>query len=175
MRMLRQGGATRFELAVATLLIAILGGMLLNRLTVYQEETEIVAVKQLVASLRSSLAVRAAYASARGGEAGLMTLAHQNPMDWLQKPPDNYRGDYNAFQKTNLQQGSWYFDYNREVLVYIPFARKSFSTGIQKILVFKVESVRVPDPVDARGRQEASTGLDRITDQTIANHNLPWR
>ena len=172
--MRRQGGATRLELAVVTILVALLAGMLLDRLIGWQGETERVAAKQLISSLRTALAMRSAEATARGGDTGLMTLAHQNPMRWLQKTPENYLGEYYSAPKEGLPAGHWYFDRSSETLVYLPSGHKSFSSGIQKVLMFKVELLHVPDPVGASGRRELSTGLvlDQIDDQSLALSNF---
>ena len=170
----RQGGATRLELAVATILIALLAGMLLDRLIGWRGETERVAAKQLVSSLRTALAMRSAEAISRGGEAGLMILAHQNPMRWLQKTPENYLGEYYSAPKEGLPRGHWYFDRSAETLVYLPSAHKSFSAGIQKVLIFKVELLHGPDPVEAGGQREVATGLvlGQLEDQSLAFNNI---
>ncbi|MGX4640243.1 hypothetical protein [Massilia sp. SYSU DXS3249] len=166
----RQGGATRLELAVATILAAVLAGLLLDRLIAYQGETERVAVKQLISSLRTALAVRSAEVIARGEQGGLAALAEQNPMRWLQKTPANYLGEYYAAGAEGLPRASWYFDRTGQALVYLPSAHKSFSTEIQKILIFKVKLLRVPDPVEATGRREVTAGLvlDQMEDRPLA-------
>jgi hypothetical protein len=169
-----QGGATRLELAVAAVLTALLAGLLLERLSAYQGESERVAAKQLIGSLRAALAVRSVQAFTRGGEGALIALAHENPMGWLQKMPENYLGEYYSAANLPLEAGNWYFDRSAQTLVYRPSARKSFSPGIQKVLIFKVKSVRVPDPPDASGRKGGTTGLvlDQLLDESSATKNI---
>lgn len=177
----RQGGATRLELAVALVLVTLLAGLLLERLISYQAETERVAAKQLVSSLRTALALRSAEAIVRGGDAGLRALAEQNPMGWLQKTPDNYLGEYYSAPKEALPSGHWYFDRSARTLVFLPSAHKSFSAGIQKVLIFKVELLRGPDPAGAIGRKGLTNGLvlnrmneqlnEQLEDQSLALNN----
>jgi hypothetical protein len=169
-----QGGATRLELAVAATLTALLAGLLLERLSAYQAESERVAAKQLISSLRAALAVRSVQAVTRGGEGALIALAHQNPMSWLQKMPENYLGEYYSAQNLPLEAGNWYFDRTAQALVYRPSTRKSFSSGIQKVLIFKVKLVGVPDPLNASGRKEGITGLvlDQLLDESSATNNI---
>jgi type II secretory pathway pseudopilin PulG len=155
----RQGGATRLELAVATILAVLLAGVLLQSLIRYRAESERVAVKQLVSSLRTALAVRSARVISSTGEAGLLTLAHQNPMSWLQQLPENYLGEYYSPEKEALPKGNWYFDRGTQALVYLPIARKSFSVGIQKVLIFKVKFLRVSNPVNSVRQEKGSAGL----------------
>ena len=174
----RQGGATRLELAVATILGALMIGVLLNSITEYQAESERVAVKQLIGSLRTALAVRSAKVISTTGEAGLLALAHQNPMSWLQKHPGNYLGEYYSPKNEALPRGNWYFDPSKTALVYLPAAHKSFSFGIQKVLTFKVKLVRVSGPVDAARQEKGSAGLvldevgEQPDQQTVASNNI---
>lgn len=170
----RQGGATRLELAVATGLAAGLAGVLLNCIIGYQGESERVAVKQLVASLRTALAVQSARIISTTGEPGLLALAQQNPMTWLQDRPKNYLGEYYSPKNEALPKGNWYFDRHARSLVYLPSADKSFSFGTQKILVFKVEFIGVSAPVHA-GRQEKGTAglvLAQLEEQAVAFNTI---
>ena len=172
----RQRGATLLELAVATIVAALLAGVLLNCLISYRGESERVVAKQLIGSLRTALAVHSAKAISTTGEAGLIALAHQNPMTWLQHPPENYLGEYYSPKKEALAAGNWYFDRSAHALVYLPVAEKSFSTGIQKVQVFKVKLLRVSGPVDAGRQEKGSSGLvldqmDQPEIQAVAFNN----
>lgn len=170
----RQGGATRLELAVATILAALLAGVLLNSIISIGGESERVAAKQLIGSLRTALAVRSAKVISTTGELGLLALAHQNPVSWLQQRPENYLGEYYSPQNDALPRGSWYFDRSATALVYLPSSQKSFSSGIQKVLVFKVKLVRVSGPVNAVRQEKGSAGLvlDEVDDQAVASTNI---
>ena len=174
-----QGGATRLEFAVASALAALLAGVLLNCLISYRGESERVAAKQLIGSLRTALAVRSAKAISTTGQDGLIALAYQNPMTWLQQLPENYLGEYYSPKKEALQGGNWYFDRSALTLVYLPVTEKSFSTGIQKVQVFKVKLVRVSGPVKAGRQEKGSSGLvldqmdqpDQPSNQAVAFNN----
>lgn len=173
-RVQRQGGATRLELAVATILAALLAGVLLNCIISYQGESERVAAKQLIGSLRTALAVRSAKVISTTGEPGLLALAHQNPVSWLQQRPENYLGEYYSPQIEDLPRGNWFFDRSATTLVYLPAAHKSFSSGIQKVLTFKVKLVRVSGPVNAVRQAKGSAGLvlEEIDEQGVAVNNI---
>ena len=169
----RQRGATRLEFALAAIFAALMAGVLLNSLIGYQGEGEQVAAKQLVGSLRTALAVRSAKVISTTGEAGLIALAHQNPMTWLQKPPENYLGEYYSPNKSQLPGGNWYFDRSAQMLVYLSASEKSFSAGTQKVMTFKVKLLRVPGPASASGQRNGNTGLvlDQLNDQAVAINN----
>ena len=170
----RQSGATRLELAVATILAALLAGVLLNCVISYQGASERVAAKQLIGSLRTALAVRSAKVISTTGEAGLLALAHQNPVSWLQRTPENYLGEYYSPENKSLPRGNWYFDRSAHTLVYLPSGHKSFSSGIQKVLIFKVKLVRVSRPVNVVRQEKGSAGLvlDEIDEQAVAFNNI---
>jgi general secretion pathway protein G len=147
---------------------------LLNSIISYQGESERVAAKQLIGSLRTALAVRSAQVISTRGEPGLLALAHQNPMGWLQQRPENYLGEYYSPQIEALPSGNWYFDRSAHTLVYLPASQKSFSSGIQNVLTFKVKLVRVSGPVSAARREKGSSGLvlDQIDGQVVAINNI---
>jgi hypothetical protein len=166
----RQRDSSLLELALAAVVTALLAGLLLNCLISYRGESEQVAAKQLIGSLRTALAVRSARAISTTGEAGLLALAHQNPMTWLQEPPHNYLGEYYSPNKVELPGGNWYFDRVGQTLVYLPASAKSFSAGIQKILIFKVKLIRMSGPVNTDRQEKGSTGLvlDQLSDSSVA-------
>ncbi|MFC5478125.1 hypothetical protein [Massilia suwonensis] len=173
-RVRTQGGATRLELAVATILAALLAGVLLNCITSYEAESERVAAKQLLGSLRTALAVQSAGIISTTGEPGLLALAQQNPMTWLQDRPKNYLGEYYAPKNEALPKGNWYFDRSRHALVYLPSAEKTFSSGIQKILIFKVEFIGVSAPARADRQARGTSGLvlTELNEQAVAFNNI---
>jgi type II secretory pathway pseudopilin PulG len=170
----RERGATRLELAIAAIFTALLAAVLLNRLTSYQGESEQVAAKQLLGSLRTALAVQSARVISTTGEAGLIALSHQNPMTWLQRRPENYLGEYYSPNKSDLPAGNWYFDRTAKTLVYIASSEKSFSSGTQKIMSFKVKLLRVSGPGNTSGQTKGTTGLviDQINDQAVAVNDI---
>jgi general secretion pathway protein G len=154
-----QRGASLLELAVAAIVTVVLAGVLLNSIINTIGESERVATKQVVGAMRTALAVESARIISTTGVAGLIALSEQNPMGWLRERPKNYLGEYYSPKKDNIPSGNWYFDRNGRVLVYRPANEKSFSDGIQKILVFKVELARVSSPHDAGGQGQGSMGL----------------
>ena len=171
----RHGPAARgfalFELAVGAVVLGVLAGVLLNRLVSYAGESEVVAAKQLISSLRTALAVRSARPVARGERDDLLAVAHQNPIDWLVRRPENYLGEYYSPREAELPRGNWYFDKANRTLVYLVASPKSFSTETPKFLRFKVELLRVPKPAEADGRNRVTEGLvlEEVVDQRVAN------
>jgi len=168
----RQRGASLLELALVAVVTSVLAGLLLNCLISTRGESEQVAAKQLIGSLRTALAVRSAQIISTTGKPGLLALSHQNPMTWLQQPPKNYLGEYYSPNKSELPPASWYFDRVGQTLVYLGAAEKSFSLRIQKVRIFKVKLIQMPGPINTDPREEGSTGLvlDELSDSSVAIH-----
>lgn len=152
-------GFALLELAVAAVVLSLMAGVLLNRLVPYIGESEYVAAKQLIGSLRTALSVRSARAVSEGGQGALLAVAQENPMDWLVDRPKNYLGEYYSPNESELPRGNWYFDKANRTLVYLSASYKSFSAETPKFLRFKVELLRVPNPVKPEIRSEVTDGL----------------
>jgi type II secretory pathway pseudopilin PulG len=166
-------GFALFELAVAAVVLSLLTGVLLNSLLPYAGESERVAAKQLISSLRTALSVRSVRAISGGGEPALLAVAQENPMDWLEQQPKNYLGEYYSPDELSLPKGNWYFDKADRTLVYLSASSKSFSVETPKFLRFKVKLLRVPKPVEADGRSKVTEGLvlEEVEDQMVATSN----
>jgi general secretion pathway protein G len=166
-------GFALFELAVAAVVVAVLAGTLLHRLAPYAGQSEVVAAKQLIHSLRTALALRSAQAAASGGRDALLAISRENPVDWLARRPENYLGEYYSPDMAELPKGNWYFDKASRTLVYLAAAPKSFSAETSKFLRFKVELLRVPETVEPDGRITVTEGLvlAEVDNQTVATTN----
>ncbi|MDN4060869.1 hypothetical protein QPK31_21880 [Massilia sp. YIM B02769] len=169
----RARGFALFELAVAAVVFVLVTGVLLKSLVPYAGESEYVAAKQLISSLRTALAVRSAHAIGQGGQGALLAVAQENPMVWLAERPKNYLGEYYSPNETELPRGNWYFDKANLTLVYLSASSKSFSAETPKFLRFKVELLRVPNPVKSEPRSEVTEGLAlvEIDNQPVAKTN----
>jgi len=143
----RQGGSGYFEFAVVAIVFAILTGVLLNKLQFYQEEGERLAAAQVVTSLRAALASRAASLYLRGNEAEIASLAKQNPMDWLDRRPANYAGEFDAPKAGVVADGQWYFDRSTTTLSYLLNKRGYFGGNSAKRLNFKVKFAQPPSNI----------------------------
>jgi prepilin-type N-terminal cleavage/methylation domain-containing protein len=137
-----QGGFTLLEFAVVLVVSSILSAIALNRFEYYREQAEIVAARQVVASLRTSLNVRSAQLLSRGQEQELKSLAAGNPMNLLLWKPENYLGEYYAPDPKEIGRAGWVFDPRDKTLVYLPKNTESFSFSTSRLLKFKVEFVR---------------------------------
>jgi prepilin-type N-terminal cleavage/methylation domain-containing protein len=138
----RDGGFTLLEFAIVVLVSSIVSAIALNRFEYYREQAEIVAARQVVASLRTSLEVRSAQLASSGREQDLHKLAAENPINWLAWKPANYLGEYYAPDPKEIAEAGWVFDPRDRLLVYIPKNTESFSFGTSRLLRFKVEFVR---------------------------------
>ena len=127
----RQGlrGFSLLELVIALSLIAVLASIALDRMLVYFEYAENVAMETNLAILKRALAMRTAGYLIQGRYDRIAQLATENPMDWLAEPPANYIGEVDYPREADLPRGVWYFDRATRELAYRPKAKRTFEPG----------------------------------------------
>jgi prepilin-type N-terminal cleavage/methylation domain-containing protein len=125
----RQAGFTLFELIVVICIVAVMAGILLNRLRVYQEAAEKAAMQQTAAAIKSALQMRVASYLINGRDREIENLRDENPVTWLQEKPADYAGEFYADAYARARPGSWYFDLNRKELIYIINLGNNFKPG----------------------------------------------
>lgn len=131
-------GATRFEFAVCAIVMGLLAGALLGRLIEWRAQSERTAAYHLVGALRTALVARAAQLGTAGGQAAVFSLLQENPMNWLQRRPANYLGEYYSPDLATLRKGAWFFDRTDRTVNYV-LSSDTFSAGTSNLLKFKVE------------------------------------
>ena len=106
------------EVLIATTVIGIFAAILLNRLAYYQERAEKANMELVISSVKSALRMRLANMMIRGHATRYGDLADDNPMDWLEQVPGNYRGHLAPSWRQEELQGNWFFDPASRTLVY---------------------------------------------------------
>lgn len=116
-------GFTLIELTVAIIIISVLMGLLLNRVSYYREQAEKAAMEQVVGAIQSALTLQYSQVMTRGKPSDLTALAQDNPINWLQKKPHNYAGEFYDPAPRVVESGNWLFDLKSRDLIYV--VRKS--------------------------------------------------
>ena len=124
-----QAGFTLFELIVVVCIVAIMAGILFNRLQLYQEAAEKAAMQQTAAAIKSALQMRVASYMINGRDNEIEHLRGENPVSWLQEKPADYAGEFYADAYARVRPGSWYFDLNRRELIYVVNLGANFKPG----------------------------------------------
>lgn len=122
-------GFTLFELVVVICIVALMASVLLNRMRLYQEAAEKVAMQQTAAAIKSALQMRVASYMISGRDGEIEQLRSQNPVSWLQERPDNYAGEFYADAYARVPPGSWYFDLTRREFTYVVKLGDNFKPG----------------------------------------------
>lgn len=117
--MKRQRGFSLLELFVVAGVAAVLIGILLSRLTYYQEMAEKAEMEFTISALKSAMRERIASLMIHGRAQDYVLLVQQNPMEWLEQKPSNYLGEFAHPDAKKMQPGSWYFDSVDKVLIYV--------------------------------------------------------
>ncbi|MBB3121235.1 type II secretion system protein [Pseudoduganella violacea] len=158
-------GFSLFELGVVLVVIAVLGTVFLQRVLFYQEEAERAAVAQVLAQLRITIQSRVAEAHIRGRTGDLSSLAGENPMSWLLRPPGNYEGEREAPQLDELEAGSWYFDRAEKTLLYLPAQYDFFSNEKRHPLKFRLLANTGNAPETTGKPENKGLSLEQVVDK----------
>ncbi len=124
-------GFTLFELIIVICIISVLAGLFLKRVPLNQELAEKAAMEQTVGALQSALVMRYSVLLTRGmvNEKELKALKTNNPLDWLQKKPRNYAGEYFDPAPQAIPPGHWFYDLKTHDLVYTVDHAENFVPG----------------------------------------------
>lgn len=112
-------GFSLLELLVSIILISLCTAILLDRLRYYQEAAEKANVEYTISMLKSALRVQMATMMVEGRVRDYALLEQQNPMDWLEEKPHNFR----ILGRTDVDRrfpGYWCFDPIDRTLIYWP-------------------------------------------------------
>ena len=88
----RSAGFSILELVVSLTLVAVLVGVFLDRVLYYREQAEKAAMEQVAQDLRSSVNLRVAELMLENRLQELAALPGKNPMELLERKPQNYLG-----------------------------------------------------------------------------------
>ncbi|MDZ4201701.1 MAG: prepilin-type N-terminal cleavage/methylation domain-containing protein [Gallionella sp.] len=150
-----QRGFTLIELIIVILIMVVMMGLFMERVSYYQERAEKSAMETVAGTIQSALSMQYGQIMTRGKPSDIAALAQDNPMNWLQKKPQNYAGEFYDPAPSSVAEGSWAYDLKTGDLVYFPRnseALKSGSDG-RKWIRFRVavqqDASRLPSQQDA--------------------------
>jgi prepilin-type N-terminal cleavage/methylation domain-containing protein len=126
----RQRGFSLFEIVLVVLLIGVFMSIAIDRMLQLQFVAERASVQQLLGTLESVVNLQAADLVVHKGLSSMRTLENCNPMLYLQEPPQNYLGLKDDRDAGQLKKGTWYFDPNENILVYIVENTGYFETNL---------------------------------------------
>ena len=155
-------GFTLIELVIVIIIIAILMGLFMNRFLYYQEQAEKVAMEEMVGVIQSSLTMQYGQIMTRGKSSDVAALVKDNPINWLQKNPSNYEGEFYEATLQSVQPGNWLFDLKTRELIYLPRNTDNFRTGADGKLWVRFHTVAAFKPSRLPSQQNSPpefTGL----------------
>lgn len=113
-------GFTLIELVIVISIIAVLAGMLMNRVLFYQEMAEKSAMQQVAGSLQSAMILQYGHRMASNMGSWVKEISTDNPMNWLVQKPKNYAGEFINVNTSALEPGNWAFNLATHELIYVP-------------------------------------------------------
>jgi len=135
-----QRGVTWVEFAVRAAIVGIVATVLSTIALYYLELGEKTEVQLTIMNMRSGLRQQIAERLFQGRTSELATLAGANPMQWLERPPENYGGELRSADAERLGGARWYFDVERRELRYRPRLRGHLNPDLQ-VLRWRVAPV----------------------------------
>lgn len=118
-RLTAESGFALIELSVAIIIMVVLVTVFLDRIRFYQEQAEKTAMTQVARVIQSALIMQYGEILLRGKPGDLVALSRDNPMNWLQKKPHNYSGEFFDPSLAEVKQGNWLFDLKSRELIYV--------------------------------------------------------
>lgn len=122
-------GFTLIELVVVIIIIVVTMGLFLNRMPYYQEQAEKTAMEGVAGAIQSALTMQYGQIMLRGGPSDVAALTQENPMNWLQKMPRNYAGEFYDPSPLTVDSGNWVFDLKSRDLIYVVRNDNHFKPG----------------------------------------------
>jgi general secretion pathway protein G len=122
-------GFTLLELIIVIAIIVVLMGAFLNRALLYQEQAEKTAMEQVAANVQTALTLQYGQILTRGKPSDVPALVQDNPMNWMQKKPANYAGEFYEPTPLTVSPGNWVFDLKSRDLVYVLNNTSYFNPG----------------------------------------------
>ena len=122
-------GFTLIELIVVIIIVVVLMGLFMNRILLYREQAEKTAMVEVAGAIQTALTMQYGKLLTRGKASDLPALVQDNPMNWLQKKPRNYAGEFYEPTPLSAEPGNWVFDLRSRDLVYILNNANYFKPG----------------------------------------------
>ena len=122
-------GFTLIELIIVIIIIVTLIGLFMNRVLLYQEQAEKVAMEGVAGAIQSALILQYGQILTRGKPSDVAALTKDNPMNWLQRKPRNYAGEFYEPTPLSVETGNWVFDLKTRDLVYLVRSAEYFKPG----------------------------------------------
>lgn len=122
-------GFTLIELIVVIIIVVVMMGVFLERMLYYVEQAEKTAMVEVSNAIQSALVMQYGQIMTRGQESDVPLLAQDNPMNWLQKKPRNYAGEFYDPTPLTVESGNWMFDLKTRDLIYVVRNANYFKPG----------------------------------------------
>lgn len=139
-RQQKQQGFSLLELVVVICIIAILMAVAYERFERLAEGAEKAAFYGVLTTVQGQMNLQVADWYIDGEVITRAELEGKNPIEWLERPPANYRGNIKQGELTTAPAGQWFYLKEQQQLVYKVLRKKHLKTEEQGgILRFRVD------------------------------------
>ena len=116
----RAKGFTLLELSIVIGIIAVIMTTFLERVMIYQEQTEKASMLGVVTAVQDALAMQLGLLRVQSNDSGMVALGKSNPINWLAEKPKNYGGEFFDPTAEVVSRGTWVYDLRTYELIYFP-------------------------------------------------------
>ena len=128
----KQRGFTLLELAVVVTIISALAVVALNYYYKLLVDVERTSMEHDLGVMRSAIGMQVAGHFVAGNMTSLKKLIDSNPMDFLAEKPSNYLGVINHYRLDDIEKGSWFYDSQEQLLIYLVRNQMYFETELEE-------------------------------------------
>ncbi len=144
----KKEGFTLLELVVVITIISTLVVVALGRFYKLMIDVERTSMEHDLGVMRSAIGLQVAGHFIAGDMAGLEQLTESNPMELLAEKPNNYLGAFSSYDLDQLETGSWIYDENAKILIYLVRNHVYFESALEnparvRFKIFPVYSDRI--------------------------------
>lgn len=135
----RQSGFSYFEFAAAVAMLGVLLAVFLGKIAFYEAVAEDIAVTRTKTALQEALVLEVN--ACKRAQRPLATLAEQNPLDWLERKPQNQLGEVDGGKWQDFPKGNWVFDRRDRTLIYLWNSKANVEKSNASLLKFRIELI----------------------------------
>ena len=114
----RNRSLSKFEFALAIMMITVLMWVFVNRIDSLAHEAERYRVLATVSNLSSGLMLEATHSLVRADHEAIARLATRNPLAMVGYVPQNYKGEIDYGQLSEATDGAWYYEPKKQWVIY---------------------------------------------------------
>lgn len=153
-----QKGLSRLEFAVVVCLIALIIGIGLGYFRQLISAAERASFEQDLGAIRSAVGLKVLHTLTQD-RAHMADLLEQNPLTWLEQPPQSYQGEFKNWQSISAREPGWYYLSQTKMLIYIVRRPDELTTPVEGVPRLRYRLTPIYTDTTNNGRYDPEVDL----------------